>query len=45
MIHPNLRDVGVQMYTDEERKCFRGAIEIMIMFDIKLRDISDADKF
>jgi len=45
MMHPYLPDVGVALYNDDQRRCFRQAIEIMITFDIKLKDISPADGF
>ena len=45
MLHPQLRDVGSQLYTNDEKKCFKQAIELMITFDIKLTDVSEQDKF
>ena len=38
MIHPNVREVNTQLFKDHEKVQFNTAIEIMVMFDIKLKD-------
>ena len=45
MINLSLRDVGIQLFNDDEKRCFRQAIELMITFDIKLLDISPPEGF
>jgi hypothetical protein len=38
MIHPNIRDTSTQLFSKHERQVFQTALEIMVMFDIKLKD-------
>ena len=45
MMHPILPDVSVALYNEDQKQMFRQAIEIMITFDIKLKDVSPADGF
>ena len=45
MINLNVRDVGTQLFTDDEKRCFQQAIELMVTFDIKLSDVSPAEGF
>lgn len=40
MIHPSVRDTNTQLFTRHEKMEFQTAIEIMVMFDIKLKDDS-----
>jgi hypothetical protein len=36
MIHPVVRDVNTQLFTKFEKQSFTTAIEVMVMFDLKL---------
>lgn len=38
MIHPNVREINTQLFNKHERQVFQTAIEIMVMFDIKLKE-------
>jgi hypothetical protein len=40
MMHPKVRDVNMQLFTEEEKKVLVLAIEIMITFDIKMKEVS-----
>lgn len=40
MIHPNVRDINTQLFNKHEKQAFQTAIEVMVMFDIKLKDDS-----
>jgi hypothetical protein len=40
IIHPNIRDINTQLFTKHEKQAFQTAIEIMVMFDVKLKDDS-----
>ena len=38
LMHPNIRDINTQLFTKYERECFMQAIEIMVMFDVRLEE-------
>jgi hypothetical protein len=38
MIHPNVRDMNTSLFSQHEKQAFNSAIELMVMFDIKLGD-------
>ena len=40
MMHPNVRDINTQLFNKHEKQAFQTAIEIMVMFDVKLKDDS-----
>lgn len=40
IIHPNVRDLNIQLFTPFEKLAFLTAIEVMVMFDIKLKEES-----
>lgn len=43
MLHPNVREINIQLFDEFEKQIFLKAIELMVVFDIKLipRDEKD----
>ena len=37
MIHPEVREINIQLFNQQEKDLFLKAIEFMILFDIKLK--------
>ena len=36
MIHPDVRDCNIQLFNKQEKEVFLKAVELMVMFDIKI---------
>jgi hypothetical protein len=36
MLHPEVREINIQLFNDYEKEVFLRAIELLVMFDIKI---------
>jgi len=41
MIHPEVREINIQLFNQQEKDIFLKAIEFMVLFDIKLKPKSE----
>eukprot|EP00356_Strombidium_inclinatum_P001948 CAMPEP_0170512636 /NCGR_PEP_ID=MMETSP0208-20121228/66959_1 /TAXON_ID=197538 /ORGANISM="Strombidium inclinatum, Strain S3" /LENGTH=149 /DNA_ID=CAMNT_0010796285 /DNA_START=460 /DNA_END=909 /DNA_ORIENTATION=+ len=41
MLHPDVRDVNVQLFNEQEKESFLATLELMVLFDITLKNSRD----